>query len=250
MSASCARSCATSARATATWRRATCAPTSTFGPPPRRAARHALRDQERQLDPLHRPGDRGRGAPPDRRHRGRRRRSSRRRACSIRRAARRARCARRKRRTTIAISPIPICCRSNSTRRGSTRSPPLPELPDAKKARFIAEYGLSRLRRADARRRPRERRLLRSRGQARRRGARRQGGRQLDHGRSLRLTPTPRASASPRRASSAAALATLVDLIGEGVISGKIAKDLLAMLLGADKGADPRALVEARGLGR
>ena len=47
---------------------------------------------------------------------------------------------------------------------------------------------------------------------------------------------------------SAASLATLVDLIGEGVISGKIAKDLLAMLLDADKGADPRALVEARGL--
>ena len=47
---------------------------------------------------------------------------------------------------------------------------------------------------------------------------------------------------------SAASLATLVDLIGEGVISGKIAKDLLVMLLGDDRGADPRALVEARGL--
>ena len=40
---------------------------------PGRAARHALRDQERQLDPLHRPGDRRRGAPPDRDPRGRRR---------------------------------------------------------------------------------------------------------------------------------------------------------------------------------
>ena len=39
---------------------------------PGRAARHALRDQERQLDPLHRPGDRVRGAPPDRHSRGRR----------------------------------------------------------------------------------------------------------------------------------------------------------------------------------
>jgi aspartyl-tRNA(Asn)/glutamyl-tRNA(Gln) amidotransferase subunit B len=47
---------------------------------------------------------------------------------------------------------------------------------------------------------------------------------------------------------SAASLATVVDLIGEGVISGKIAKDLLAMLLGDDREADPRALVEARGL--
>src|SRR5271166_6458546 len=47
---------------------------------------------------------------------------------------------------------------------------------------------------------------------------------------------------------SAASLATLVDLIGEGLISGKIAKDLLATLLGDDRGAEPRALVEARGL--
>ena len=38
-----------------------------------RAARHALRDQEHELDPLHRRGDRARGAPPDRDHRGRRR---------------------------------------------------------------------------------------------------------------------------------------------------------------------------------
>ena len=32
------------------------------------------------------------------------------------------------------------------------------------------------------------------------------------------------------------------------MISGKIAKELLIALLGPDKGADPRALVEARGL--
>ena len=37
---------------------------------PGRATRHALRDQERQLDPLHWPGHRIRGAPPDRDHRG------------------------------------------------------------------------------------------------------------------------------------------------------------------------------------
>jgi aspartyl-tRNA(Asn)/glutamyl-tRNA(Gln) amidotransferase subunit B len=47
---------------------------------------------------------------------------------------------------------------------------------------------------------------------------------------------------------SVAQLATLVDLIGEGVISGKIAKDVLAMLLGPDKGRDPRELVTSRGL--
>ena len=54
------------------------------------------------------------------RHRGRRRRSSRRRGCSIPPRARRARCAPRRRRTTIAISPIPTCCRSNSTTPSST----------------------------------------------------------------------------------------------------------------------------------
>ena len=48
-------------------------------------------------------------------------RSSRRRGCSIRTRARRARCAPRRRRTTTAISPIPICCRSNSTRPMSRR---------------------------------------------------------------------------------------------------------------------------------
>ena len=37
-----------------------------------RPARHPLRDQEHQFDPLRRHGDRARGAPPDRDHRGRR----------------------------------------------------------------------------------------------------------------------------------------------------------------------------------
>ncbi len=45
-----------------------------------RAARHPLRDQEHELDHLHRPGDRVRGAAPDRDPRGWRVRSIRRRA--------------------------------------------------------------------------------------------------------------------------------------------------------------------------
>ncbi len=40
--------------------------------PTGRTARYPLRDQECQLDPIHRPGDRARGAAADRRHRGRR----------------------------------------------------------------------------------------------------------------------------------------------------------------------------------
>ena len=50
-------------------------------------------------------------------------------------------------------------------------------------------------------------------------------------------------SASPV---SAAQLAAIVDLIGEGTISGKIAKDLFEIVW--SEGGDPRAVVEARGM--
>jgi aspartyl-tRNA(Asn)/glutamyl-tRNA(Gln) amidotransferase subunit B len=43
-------------------------------------------------------------------------------------------------------------------------------------------------------------------------------------------------------------IATIVDLIAEGTISGKIAKDVLAIIIAEDKDADPRAIVESRGL--
>jgi aspartyl-tRNA(Asn)/glutamyl-tRNA(Gln) amidotransferase subunit B len=45
---------------------------------------------------------------------------------------------------------------------------------------------------------------------------------------------------------SADRLGGIVDLIGEGVISGKIAKDLFEIVW--TEGGDPRALVEARGM--
>jgi len=45
---------------------------------------------------------------------------------------------------------------------------------------------------------------------------------------------------------SAIQLATILDLIGEGTISGKIAKDLFEIVW--QEGGDPRALVEARGM--
>jgi aspartyl-tRNA(Asn)/glutamyl-tRNA(Gln) amidotransferase subunit B len=45
---------------------------------------------------------------------------------------------------------------------------------------------------------------------------------------------------------SAVQLAVIVDLIGEGTISGKIAKDLFEIVW--TEGGDPRALVEARGM--
>ena len=43
-----------------------------------------------------------------------------------------------------------------------------------------------------------------------------------------------------------AQLGAILDLISEGVISGKIAKDLIEIVW--SEGGDPRALVEARGL--
>ena len=45
-----------------------------------------------------------------------------------------------------------------------------------------------------------------------------------------------------------AQIAGIVDLIGDGSISGKIAKDLLAIIISDDKTGDPRAIVEARGM--
>ena len=107
-----------------------------------RAARHALRDQEHELDPLHRRRDRATKRAGRSRSSRTAARSSRRRGCSIRTRARRARCAPRKRRTTTAISPIPTCCRWNSTQPKWRRSKAqLPELPDEKKARFMRDFG-------------------------------------------------------------------------------------------------------------
>ena len=43
-------------------------------------------------------------------------------------------------------------------------------------------------------------------------------------------------------------IAGLVDLIADGTISGKIAKDVLLILIEDEKNGDPRAIVEARGM--
>src|SRR4051794_37134378 len=122
----------------------------------------------------------------------------------------------------------------------------LPELPDQKKARFIAEFGLSSY---DASVLVAEREsagfyesvLMRLADKAR------DGklaanwvinelfGRLNKEGRDIAASPV-----------SAEQLGTIVDLIGEGTISGKIAKDLFEIVW-AD-GGDPRALVEARGM--
>src|SRR3977135_1083859 len=122
----------------------------------------------------------------------------------------------------------------------------LPELPDQKKARFIADFGLSPY---DASVLVAEREsadfyetvLAKLADQAR------DGklsanwvinelfGRLNKEGRDIAASPV-----------SATQLATIVDLIGEGTISGKIAKDLFEIVW--QEGGDPRALVETRGM--
>ncbi len=123
----------------------------------------------------------------------------------------------------------------------------LPELPDEKKARFLRDYGLSAY---DAMVLTAERETA-----AFFEAAVAQGGVMRDAKAVANwIMGDLSASANAQNVGvsetgvSAAQLACLVDLIGEGVISGKIAKDLVALLLREEKGADPRALVTARGL--
>jgi aspartyl-tRNA(Asn)/glutamyl-tRNA(Gln) amidotransferase subunit B len=122
----------------------------------------------------------------------------------------------------------------------------LPELPDRKKARFIADFGLS----------PYDAGVLVAEREsadfyeavlARLADRSRDGklaanwvinelfGRLNKESRDIAASPI-----------SAKQLGTIVDLIGEGTISGKIAKDLFEIVW--QEGGDPRALVEARGM--
>jgi aspartyl-tRNA(Asn)/glutamyl-tRNA(Gln) amidotransferase subunit B len=122
----------------------------------------------------------------------------------------------------------------------------LPELPDQKKARFIAEFGLSAYD-ASVLVAERESAEFYETVLAKLADKARDGklaanwvinelfGRLNKEGREITGSPV-----------SAAQLGTIVDLIGEGTISGKIAKDLFEIVW--QEGGDPRALVEARGM--
>jgi len=122
----------------------------------------------------------------------------------------------------------------------------LPELPDQKKARFIADFGLSPY---DASVLVAEREsadfyeiVLAKLADRTRDGKLAANwvinelfGRLNKEGRDITGSPA-----------SAEQLAAIVDLIGEGTISGKIAKDLFEIVW--QEGGDPRALVETRGM--
>ena len=117
----------------------------------------------------------------------------------------------------------------------------LPELPDAKKARFVSAFGLS----------PYDADVLVAEKEtadyfeevARGRDAKlaanwvinELAGRLNREGMAVAESPV-----------SAEKLRTIIDLIGEGTISGKIAKDLFEIVWA--EGGDPRAIVEARGM--
>jgi aspartyl-tRNA(Asn)/glutamyl-tRNA(Gln) amidotransferase subunit B len=117
----------------------------------------------------------------------------------------------------------------------------LPELPDEKKARFVRDHGLSSYD-ADV--------LVAERvtadffeAVAKGRDAKAAAnwvinefaGRLNKEGRDIASAPV-----------DAAQLGAILDLIGEGTISGKIAKDLFEIVW--SEGGDPRAIVEARGM--
>jgi aspartyl-tRNA(Asn)/glutamyl-tRNA(Gln) amidotransferase subunit B len=123
----------------------------------------------------------------------------------------------------------------------------LPELPDEKKARFMQEYGLSAY---DASILSAERETAAFFEQAALHGGAKRDAKAVANWVMGDLSAFANANGLPVSVAGVSAnqLASLVDLIGEGVISGKIAKDVLAMLLGPDKGADPRELVKAHGL--
>ncbi|OKO80051.1 Asp-tRNA(Asn)/Glu-tRNA(Gln) amidotransferase subunit GatB [Bradyrhizobium sp. AS23.2] len=122
----------------------------------------------------------------------------------------------------------------------------LPELPDQKKTRFVVDFGLSAY---DASVLVAEREsavfyetVLDKLGNRARDGKMAANwvinelfGRLNKEGRDITGSPV-----------NAEQLAAIIDLIGEGTISGKIAKDLFEIVW--QEGGDPRALVESRGM--
>lgn len=123
----------------------------------------------------------------------------------------------------------------------------LPELPDAKKARFIADYGLTAY---DASILVAERETADYFEEAVKSGGVARNAKLVANwimGDVAAYANTAGVSIA-RTPVSAAQVAGLVDLISDGTISGKIAKDVLLIILEEKYAGEPRALVEERGL--
>ena len=119
-------------------------------------------------------------------------------------------------------------------------APGLPELPDAKKARFVSALGLVARGCGGAGRRAGDGIVFR----AGRRGPRPQGRGELGHRRSV-WGAEPARHRDRAVAGVARAAWALIDLIADGTISGRLAKDVFAEMVAT--GADPAAIVEKKG---
>ena len=194
-------------------------------PARRDQARHQGRAQEHQLVQERRGRDRVRDRAAGGAARSRRAGRAGDAAVGRRRAACRARCARRSRRTTTATSPSRICRRSSVDEAAlAERAAALPELPEARFARYAGAVGLSprtpacwssEQARSPTTTTPRSRRAGRARAQAGRqlgdqRGARARGRIRATSRRRrcpCRRRRWPSSSASSRRAPSRASMA-------------------------------------------
>ena len=123
----------------------------------------------------------------------------------------------------------------------------LPELPDEKKARFVAAYGLSAY---DADVLVAEKETAAYYEAAVAHGGTARDAKAVANWVMGDVSAFANASGLSVHEThiTPAQIAGLVDLIADGTISGKIAKDVLAIIIGEEKDADPRALVEARGM--
>ncbi|MDR3461305.1 MAG: Asp-tRNA(Asn)/Glu-tRNA(Gln) amidotransferase subunit GatB [Beijerinckiaceae bacterium] len=123
----------------------------------------------------------------------------------------------------------------------------LPELPDAKKARFMAAYGLP----------PYDAGVLVADKETADffEACVAYGGTKRDakivanwvNG-DIAAFANSQGVSVPQAHITPAQIAGLVDLIADGTISGKIAKDVLAILISEERDGDPRTIVETRGL--
>ena len=166
-------------------------------------------------------------------------RSTRRPGSTTRTGARPARCAPRKRRTTTATSPTPTCCRWRLEQAWvDAIAAGLPELPDAKKARFVTDYGMTEYDAGVLTAEVASADFFEA-VAAGRDG--KQAANWVINELFGRLNKEGHGIEAAR--STPAQLGGLIDLIGSGEISGKIAKDVFEILW--TEGGDPAEIVGA-----